>query len=1112
PEGAVENALVLPYGAPESLAKIEEEIDEIAAVLVEPVQSRNPELFPVSFLRELRRLTEASGAALVFDEMITGFRAHPGGIQAELGIRSDLATYGKVLGGAFPIGVVAGSARYMDCLDGGRWRYGDESEPESDLTYFAATYVRHPLALAAANAVLDHLAEEGPDLQRRLNDRTQELVRELRQTLDRIGAAIQVPSYSSWFRLAFPPEVHHEGGSSLFFYHLLDEGIHVYSPDQNFFLSTAHGDSDLSKLVSAVETSARELQGGGFLPIPAVPVTPTTRLPLTPAQFEIWYASQMGPVASTAYNESFTLELEGELDLALFRSSLSEVLSRHDALRLRFGADGEEQEIDRESAFELELHETTGTAALDEIRRLEAGTPFDLEKAPLVRLHLLRFEDRRHAFIMTAHHAVFDGWSAGLLLDELGRTYSARRGGKVPELGAPVRFEDYLAWEREQESGEEGESARKYWSHELGGKPPLLDLPLDRPHPPARSFRGATVRQELDPALLTMCRDAAVQKRTTPFVLLLTAFESLLYRLTGETDFTVGLLVGGQVLSGMEALVGHCAKLVPVRSRIEEAMTFASLLENTRTKVLDAGTHHGCSYGRMLQGLNVERSTGRLPLVEVAFNMDRHIPCRLEGLKARFSLNPKAAVHFDLFFNLTEGDGSLTIDCDYNRDIFDEETVRRWMGHYVTLVSGAIASLDVRLRDLPLLSAAEARLLVSAGDATIPVRRGAETVQALFETQARRDPDRVALIDPDGALTYRELHHRARRVAQGLRRRGIGPGSIVGLLVDRSSWMVAGLLGILETGAAYLPIAPDWPDDRMRFVLSDAGADLLLSDDPSPIPDSRTPVARIDEDLENVALGELPMPRCDPDSLAYVIYTSGSTGRPKGVEVPHRAVVNLLESMVQRPGFGAEDRLLAVTTIGFDIAALEIFLPLSLGGTVILVSRPVASHGPQLRWTIWETQPTMLQATPSTWRLLIDSGWDGTQPLKVLCGGETLPRDLRDSLLERSDRVWNLYGPTETTIWSSCARLSRPNEPVVIGRPIASTELYVVDRFETFAPPGVPGELYIGGRGLARGYRNRPELTAERFVPDWLGGEPGGRLYRTGDVARYRSDGEVEYL
>jgi amino acid adenylation domain-containing protein len=512
----------------------------------------------------------------------------------------------------------------------------------------------------------------------------------------------------------------------------------------------------------------------------------------------------------------------------------------------------------------------------------------------------------------------------------------------------------------------------------------------------------------------------------------------------------------------------------------------------------------------MLQGLSVERATGRLPLVEVAFNMDRNVPCRFEGLSTRFSLNPKAAVHFDLFFNLTEGDGTLTIDCDYNSDILDEETVRRWVRHYVTLISTAIASPDVLLSDLPLLSAAQKRLLVSAGNVTVPIHRGADTVHGLFEIQARQIPDRVALIDPDGAFTYAELHDRASRLAQVLRNRGIGPGSVVGLLVDRCSWMVVGLLGILETGAAYLPIAPDWPDDRMRFVLEDAAADLLLSDDPSPIPDSRTPVARIEEDVAVVEAQE--MPRCEPDSLAYVIYTSGSTGRPKGVEVPHRAVVNLLESMAERPGVEANDRLLAVTTLGFDIAALEIFLPLVVGGTIILVPRPVASHGLQLLWTIRETAPTLLQATPSTWRLLIDSGWDGMPPLKVLCGGEALPRDLRDALLERSENVWNLYGPTETTIWSSCARLSERNEPVVIGRPIASTKLYVVDRFGQIAPPGAPGELYIGGKGLARGYRNRPELTAERYLPDWLGDEIGGRLYRTGDVVRYRADGRLEYL
>jgi amino acid adenylation domain-containing protein len=1139
PQEKVDNIVVLDYGAPESLAYIKAHATELAAVLVEPVQSRHPSLQPREFCQELREITKASGTALIFDEVVTGFRSHPGGVQALWGIRADLATYGKVLGGGLPIGVLAGSAEYMDALDGGAWNFGDDSSPEKGVTFFAGTFVRHPLALAACHSVLKHLQEQGPALQERLNARTAQMVAELNQLFEQNQVHTRIETFSSVFYFAF----HDQPSASLFYYHLREKGVHI---QEGFpcFLTTAHSEADIVQILGSFKESVREMQNGGFWPSPhSITPTATTAIstahlnghapseassipaesPLTESQLEVLLAAQMSSEASCSFNESFSLRFHGDLNEAALRDALQDLLDRHQGLRAQFNAHGEFQRFKPHLPLDLPVVDLAGLDAprrneqLNQMIADDARLPFSLVEGPLVRMKLVRLAPREHVLLFSSHHIVCDGWSTNIILDELSKLYTSRHQGQRAQLPTPMSFEAYARSQKKYFENGEAQKVEDYWTAQFKDLPPLLDLPLDRPRPTSKSYEGATYRCRIPAETYRGIKKAGAQQKCTLFVTLLAGFQALLSRLSGQDDIVVGVPAAGQSLIEEEILVGHCVNFLPLRARFTSDPLLSDYLTQIKRTVLDAYDHQNYTYGRLVRKLTIPRDPSRLPLTEVQFNLERvGEDMEFSGLTVEVDPNPKAFVNHDLFLNIVESASGLTLDCDYNTVLFDETTIRRWMGHYTTLLENLANHLGQPVSRLPLLSESERHQMAVEWNDTRAKYPDTQCVHELFHQQALRTPEAVAAVYEGQQLTYAELDRKANQLARYLGKQGVKPGSLVGVFVDRSAEMIVALLGVLKSGAAYVPMDPTYPNERIAFVLEDANVPALLTQEKlTPnLAGSRVRTICLDTEwgLIGQESGQAPAHAAAPEDLAYVIYTSGSTGRPKGVEISHRALVNLLNSMQKKPGLEPRDTLLAVTTLSFDIAGLELFLPLITGAKLVIASREAAADGSLLLALLKSSGAKVMQATPVTWKLLLEAGWDGRPALKVLCGGEAFPRELANELNRRASSVWNMYGPTETTIWSATSQIQPGDGPVLIGGPIDNTQFYVLEKSGALAPIGVAGELYIAGDGLARGYFRRPELTTANFVANLFAGDSGKRMYKTGDLVRRLPNGAIEFL
>jgi amino acid adenylation domain-containing protein len=1116
PPESVSNMTVLTYGAPESVDWVREHAHELAAVVVEPVQSRHPGLQPAAFLKELRAITEASGTALVFDEVVTGFRMHVAGMQHVFGIRADLATYGKVVGGGMPIGILAGTPRFMDALDGGMWAYGDDSYPEVAPTFFAGTFVRHPLVMAATLAVLRHLEAEGPKLQDGLTARTARLVDRLNAELARREIESRIETCGSLFYFSLAAE---DRLASLLYYHLRLRGIYI---QEGFpcFLTTQHTDEHVEQIVTAFVESLDELAAVGILvrgsgALAAGAAESPVDVPLTEEQTEIWLAAQLGDDASCAFNESVTLRLSGRLDEAAFADAWNRLIARHDALRASFAPTGESMHIG--APFPLAYADTdlsqrgeaAAEQALSEIVALDARAPFDLVAGPLVRGHLVRLGDHKQAFILTAHHIICDGWSMNVLLDEFAAIYGGLARGETLNLPPALSFAEYARRQHARDAGEL-KAVERFWLAEFAEPVSPLELPTDRPRVSPRSFAGGTRNIKIDAERYRAIKKAGARQGCTLFTTLLAGFATLVGRLADSEDVVVGIPAAGQSLLKDEILVGHCVDFLPIRNRWNGGDALADLLSATKQKVIDAYEHQTYTLGTIVRQLNLPRESARVPLTEVQFNLERLAEdFALPGVAVAVEPNGKAFVNFDLFFNVIESREGLRLDCDYNASLFDPSTIDRFLQYYVAILDAIASDASQPIRAVSYLSGDERALALSSAFDTLHAVPNASSVHGLFEARAAAQPAAVAATCAGEAVTYEDLNRRADRLARRVVESVKAPGALVGVSVERSVDMLVSLLAVLKAGCAYVPLDRIHPSARLRQMVDAAGVAAVISDDAGQCDfvseHTRLIDLRREAQAPATAAGSLSV-AVAPDALAYVIFTSGSTGTPKGVEITHRSVVNFLSAMARKPGLSAKDVLLAVTTISFDIAALELFLPLTVGATVAIATKDDVGDGFRLLDRITSAGVSAMQATPATWRLLLEAGFRAPYGFKMLCGGEALPRDLANRLLEGDGELWNMYGPTETTIWSSCVAVHSGDEPITIGRPIDNTQFYVLDSYDQPLPVGRPGQLHIGGDGVARGYVGQPELTAEKFVPNPF---HGGRMYRTGDLARLLPSGEV---
>lgn len=857
---------------------------------------------------------------------------------------------------------------------------------------------------------------------------------------------------------------------------------------------------------------------------PIHPVRRDQALPLSFAQQRLWFLDQLEP-GNPLYNIPWTLRMRGSVDIPALEHSLNQVIRHHEALRTTFSTVGDQPVQVIHPSLDLPLGIVDLTALphgqqQEESQRWieeEVRRAFDLSKGPLLRANLLRLAAEDHILLLSIHHIVSDRWSMGLLSRELAALYAAKVDGKeAAPLALPIQYADFASWQRQWLSGQNLEEQLAYWKNHLRNAPPVLEVPTDRPRLASETFRGATANITIPRAITDMLNKLSHSHDATLFMTLLAGFSSLLSRYSGQQDIVLGTPIANRNRAEIEGLIGFFANTLPLRTDLSGNPTFGEIISRTKETALGAYAHQDMPFEKLVEELRPERSLSHNPLVQVFFVL-QNAPLeklQLKGLQIEsIEIDTKTAKG-DMFFWLVETPEGLRGRVEYNTDLFNAATIERMLGHYQVLLEAAVANPAMRLAELPLLTTVEHDQVLVKWNSTA-VEYPPLCLHELITAQARLTPERVAVVFGSQQLTYAELEARSNQLARHLRKIGVSRETLVGLCVERSLEMVVALIGILKAGGAYVPLDPSYPADRIQFILEDAQAPVLITQrlvlSHLTTLNARTVV--LDTAWPEIA-AESTAPlsiETQPVSLAYVLYTSGSTGKPKGVQIEHGNLVNFLASMRKQPGLTADDTLLAVTTLSFDIAGLELYLPLITGAKLVLASQEEAADGHKLLALLHESHATVLQATPATWRMLLESGWTGTSTLKALCGGEAMPADLAAQLLPRCAELWNMYGPTETTIWSSIFKVEAPLDSTApIGHPIDNTALYVLDTEFQPVPIGVAGELYIGGDGVARGYFKRPELTAEKFLADPF--RPGKRIYRTGDLSKLLPDGNIQFL
>ena len=891
---------------------------------------------------------------------------------------------------------------------------------------------------------------------------------------------------------------------------------------------------EIQSAYEAVASKFKELLRRGDKPV-IERVARDGQLPLSFGQQRVWFLDQLEP-GNPFYNMPVALRLSGRLDVKALERSINLTAERHETLRTTFHLlDGQPvQSIHKELALTLPLAnlslvpEDARENMAATLARDEAQRPFDLTTGPMLRALLLRLREDEHALLLTMHHIISDGWSMRVLVKELTMSYEAALGESaavLPEL--PLQYADFAVWQREQLRGEALAGHLAYWRKQLGGELPLLSLPTDHPRPVIQSSSGSRYTIALGKELTEELKALSRREGVTLFMTLLAGFKVLLSRYSHQQDIIVGTPVANRHHPDMEALIGMFSNTLVLRADLSGDPTFTELLQRIKEVCLGAYAHQELPFEKLVEELQPERDLSRNSLFQVMFNLlniqnaSSVKPLELNGLNVTPLQFDSGISRFDLTLLLIETDQGLRGELEYNTDLFEADSIARMAEHLLQVLDEVIAHPLGPLSSLSLLSPSDLCLLSLFNQTSAPLPDLLSLPQ-LFLSQVGRSPLATALISDDQLLSYAELNAAANQLARHLRQLGVGSESVVGVCLPRSIQMVVALLAVLKAGAAYLPLDAEYPSERLRLMMTDSGARVVVTEArlrqrvESSV--GEAVVVSVDEEAAEISghSGEELAVEVRGENLAYVIYTSGSTGVPKGVMIEHRSLLNFLTSMAERPGVEAGDTLLALTSISFDIAGLELFLPLCLGGRVVLSRQEDVLSGTGLATLIHQHHVTVMQATPSTYRLLLESDaavFSRGLVRKVLCGGEALSGMLAEQLLAEGVELWNMYGPTETTIWSSVEHVQGPQPAVVaLGSPIRNTQIYVLDEQQEVVPVNVPGELYIGGAGVARGYLGRAELTAERFIPDRYGEESGRRLYRTGDVGRLRGDGSLEYL
>jgi len=1126
PQGMVDDVVILPYGSTDALDYLEANGASLAAVLVEPVQSRNIELHPREFLQRVRALTERSGTVLMFDELITGFRLGPKGAQGFFGVKADLATYGKLIGGGFPIGVVAGRAHLMDVIDGGQWNFGDDSFPVVDQTFFAGTFCKHPLTMAAVCAVLGYLREQGAAFYENLNARAARLVAELRRVIADEEVPIQISSCATLFQFHGDSQ---DSIANLLIYHLLQHGMYIWE-GRGCFLSTAHTDEDCNRLVVALRASISELRKGGFLPerrtesavtsIPT-PISASTGLPrsfpLTSAQRQIWVHAQFGDEASCAYNEQFLCRLRGQLDLEALSAALVDIVQHHEGLRTVFDASGDMQHVLPAGPIALRVHQMMPQRASSPEWLDAVLEPIDLTTGPMFRVHVYRSYADDDVLQIVFHHISIDGLAFSLMRRDLELAYAARCAGVIPTLPPAMQLSTYVALLAERASEHAGKEAD--WLRRFEGAIPL-GLPTDRPRQALPTSSATAMRLTLSTTLTTMLKEYGSRQGFTLFMTLFGGLLITLHRFADQDDIVVGIPYAGRPFPDADSLVAQCVDVLPIRNRISSNEKVLPFLRVVRESLFDAYEHEMFTYAHLQEKLQLSHGPYRTPLISVAFNLE---PADMSGgggtpLFADLEMQEMdnfagALAKVDIHIDAVERGSEIELICLYNTDLFESVTMEKLMAAWLRVLEQVVIGPEVRLSEVSLLDETERQELARTWNRTETAYPADRCIHELIEEQVRKTPQAVA-VSGDEQLSYEELNRRANQVAHYLTGLGVGPETRVGVCLRRGVQQVVAVLGVLKAGGAYVPLDPAYPAERLAFLMRDAGVAILLTEERllDVVPVTEGMLVSLDGFAATEVMAcsaETPECSVDPENLAYVIYTSGSTGQPKGVQIAHGGVVNLACAQAREFGIRPDSRVLQFASLSFDAAVSEIFTTLVSGATLVMASSEALLPGPGLTETLQQQRITVVTLPPAVLAVQPPTGLPELRT--VVSAGEALSAAVLAQWATGGRRLINAYGPTEVTVCASQGVCTVDGQAPGLGQALANMQLYVMDAAGAPVPVGVPGELYVGGAGLARGYLGRPGLTAAAFVPDPFG-PAGGRLYRTGDRVRRRADGTLEFL
>nr|AGZ05272.1 McyE [Nostoc sp. 152] len=1143
PSGMVEDVIVLTYGAEESLEIIAAQADNLAAVLVEPVQSRKPDLQPKEFLQKLRKLTHEKEIALIFDEIITGFRMALGGAQEWFDVEADIVVYGKAIGGGLPISMICGKADFLDTVDGGFWSYGDDSHPQTELTAYGGTFCRHPLALAACRAVLLHLREQGGTLQKRVNQLTNRLATEVNEFFQEIGIPIRIVNFGSLFR--FEPF----GAYSLFlqpielplFYYLLNlKGIYTWEK-RVCFLSTYHTNEDIDKVVIAVKEAITELRQAGFFENAKPPQAKKREesdrsddedgrnnvnqtFPTSEAQRQLWLLAELDTTASASYNVTTSLELHGYIDISSLQQAINEVVNRHEALRTQILEQGELQEVIKSVKIDLPLinltDEENPEAAALKLRTQLSQKPFDLSIAPLFAAVLMRLAPEHYLLSLKTHHIVADGWSLGLILNEIGKLYSAKIGAATDNLAPPMQFRQYLALRQQEAQSPQMQEHRDFWLKTYEGEIPVFELPTDFPRPAVKTYMGGRESQVIPPQLWRNLQAVGRKNQATLFMTMFAAYTAFLRRISGHDDLVIGIPISGRQFEGSEELVGFCSQFLPVRIQTNITASFAEHLRHTKETLIAAFKHQSHALEELLAALQLQRDFSRSPLISVSFNMDPSLTLpEFEQLKVSLPPEPIGYTPFDLGFNFIEINDALIIYCNYNTELFKSETIKQFLESFEILMEGVINHGNSLLSQLPLLTQSqEQKLLAELTGTTIDLPQNATIIDD-FIAKVKSTPNAPALIVGQSTLSYRELNEKVNRLTNYLHQEyQLGSGKAIALILGRNQNLIIGILAAFKIGATYVPIDPEYPKKRIDFILKDSGSQICLTESNfvSQLPQYIEAIC-LDKIAQTLAQFDNTEPKIKPDSsqTAYILYTSGSTGNPKGVMGCHISILNVIRSL--RLTFDLDKhpdwRYIFTAPVTHDPSLRNIFLPLTIGAALYMYE---VKHIGHLVSFLQENQINALHTTPSIYReilAVLDTGETIPSLKYISCGGEKLDRETAIALRKRfqADIVSNVYGSTETCVGVAQYTIDENlNTDVPLGQVFHNNRLFVLDEFNNTVPLHVVGEICVEGVALAAGYHNLPDITTEKFQPSLI--SEGKTLFRTGDLGKQTAPGVIEFI